>query len=301
MNEILPILLKISLILFMVGNLLDMGLRLKPNEAMVGLKNIKFVSQSLIWGFVLCPALAIGITVVVPLDSAYATGLILLGMAPCAPFLPMMVGKARGDLGYAAAFMWIASIVTVAYMPFAVPWLVQGLSVSAWTIAKPLLFFLLLPLVTGIAIQHYYEPASARIKPAVKRITGISTIIMLALCIVIYGKDFINAVGTYAIGSQILFFVIAPMASYAFSFGLPRTQKSVLSLGMTTRNLGAAFAPLFAIPGMDRRAIVMVALGVPMQTIFSLLAARWFRKQSFKEEQKIPLEKKEVISLENQI
>jgi hypothetical protein len=38
MTEILPILLKISLILFMVGNLLDMGLRLKPNEAMVGLK-----------------------------------------------------------------------------------------------------------------------------------------------------------------------------------------------------------------------------------------------------------------------
>ena len=58
---------------------------------------------------------------------------------------------------------------------------------------------------------------------------------------------------------------------------------------MTTRNLGAAFAPLFAISGMDRRAIVMVALAVPMQTIFALLAARWFGKQTLKEEIKIPI------------
>jgi bile acid:Na+ symporter, BASS family len=49
---------------------------------------------------------------------------------------------------------------------------------------------------------------------------------------------------------------------------------------MSTRNLGAAFAPLFAIADVDQRAIVMVALGVPMQTIFSLLAARWFARRA---------------------
>ena len=183
MTETLQILLKISLILFMVGNLLAMGLRLKPTEALVGLKNIKFVSQSMLWGFVLCPALAIGITMVLPMDRPYVTGLILLGMAPCAPFLPVMVFKAKGDLAYAAAFMWIASIFTVIYMPFAVPLLVKGLSVSAWTIAKPLVYFLLLPLFVGMALHHYNEPVSVRMQPLVKKITGISTIIMLALCI----------------------------------------------------------------------------------------------------------------------
>ena len=297
MTETLQILLKISLILFMVGNLLAVGPRLKPTEALVGLKNIKFVSQSMLWGFVLCPVLAIGIAMILPLNRAYATGLILLGMAPCAPFLPVMVWKAKGDLAYAAAFMWIASVFTVIYMPFAVPLLVEGLSVSAWTIAKPLLYFLLLPLAVGMTLHHYYEPVSVRIQPLVKNITGISTIIMLASCIFIYGKDFISAVGTYAIGAQIIFFAITTAASYTFSFGLPSTQKSVLSLGMTTRNLGAAFAPLFAIPEMDRRAIVMVALGVPMQTIFALLAARWFGKQKMKEEPKFSLKKK-AISIE---
>jgi bile acid:Na+ symporter, BASS family len=47
---------------------------------------------------------------------------------------------------------------------------------------------------------------------------------------------------------------------------------------MATRNLGAAFAPLFAVADADQRAIVMVALGVPMQTMFSLLASGWLSR-----------------------
>jgi BASS family bile acid:Na+ symporter len=77
-----------------------------------------------------------------------------------------------------------------------------------------------------------------------------------------------------------LFFSLVTAGSYGLSFGLPQVQKSVLSLGMATRNIGAALAPLFAVADADQRAIVMVALGVPMQTIFSLLAARWFSRRA---------------------
>jgi len=34
-------------------------------------------------------------------------------MVPCAPFLLIMVDRARGDLGYAAAFILLASAVEV--------------------------------------------------------------------------------------------------------------------------------------------------------------------------------------------
>ncbi|MBP1600206.1 MAG: hypothetical protein H6Q06_357 [Acidobacteria bacterium] len=264
----------------MVGNLLDMGLRLKLREALGGLRNVRFVVLSGLWGFVLCPALAYLLTKVIPLEQPYAIGLVLLGMTPCAPFLPMMVDKARGDLAYAAAFMLLASVVTVIYMPLAVPVIVKGLTADAWTIARPLLFFLMVPLAIGMAIQRASAPVAAGLQPIVKKTTGIATLVMLVLCVVVYGKGFIGAVGTYAIGAQILFFSVATAASYGLSFGLPQPQKSVLALGMSTRNLGAAFAPLFAIADVDQRAIVMVALGVPMQTIFSLLAARWFARRA---------------------
>ena len=174
-------------------------------------------------------------------------------------FLPMMVEKARGDLAYAASLMLLASVVTVVYMPLAVPVMVKGFTADAWTIAKPLLLFLMVPLAIGIVIQRASESVTARLEPIVKKTTGINTILMLALCVVVYGKDFISAVGSYAFGTQILFFLVATAATYGLSFGLPQAQKSVLALGMSTRNLGAAFAPLFAVADIDQRAIVMVA------------------------------------------
>lgn len=278
--DTLQTLLKISLVIFMVGNLLDMGLRLRMSEALRGLRNARFVVASLLWGFVLLPAFAYVITAILPMAHPFAMGLTLLGMAPCAPFLPPMVDRARGDLGLAAAFMLLASVVTVVYMPIAVPLMVKGLSAGAWTIAKPLVLFLLVPLAIGLGLQHRSSALAERLHPFVKKTTGIDTVLMLLLCVVVYGKEFLELTGSYAIGAQILFFAVATLAPYWLSLGLPRAQRTVLSLGMATRNLGAAFAPLFAIAGIDQRAVVMVAFGVLMQASFAFAAATFYGRNA---------------------
>ncbi len=54
----------------MVGNLLDMGLLLKLREAIAALRDVRFVTLSLLWGFILLPGLAYLLTVVVPLDAS---------------------------------------------------------------------------------------------------------------------------------------------------------------------------------------------------------------------------------------
>jgi bile acid:Na+ symporter, BASS family len=276
MTEILNIVLKITMVIFMVGNLLELGLRVDLKEALRGLRDVRFVTLSVLWAFVLAPALAYVLPMVIPLTAPYAMGLILLGLAPCAPLLPMMADKARADLNYAASFMLLASAGTVIYMPIMVPLLVKGLTVSAWTVAKPMLFLVLIPLVIGIAIQLRAKAFATRIQPFVKKGTGIDTLIMLVAVVMLFGKGFIGAIGTYAIGSQAVFFTVIIAASYAFGFGMPRSQKSVISLGISTRNNGAAMAPLFVAQGVDPNAIVMVSLGIPMMFLFSMIAARVF-------------------------
>ncbi|HUO08310.1 MAG TPA: bile acid:sodium symporter [Phycisphaerae bacterium] len=280
MTETLTILLKITVVIFMGGNLLDLGLRLNIKEALRGLRDVRFVTLSVLWAFVLCPALAYVLPMVIPLTPAYAMGLILLGLAPCAPLLPMMADKARGDLNYAASFMLLASAGTVIYMPIMVPLMVKGLTVSAWTVAKPMLFLVLIPLVIGIIVQVRAAATASFIQPFIKKGTGIDTLLMLLLVIVIYGKGFIGAIGTYAIGTLVIFFSVITAASYAFGFGMPARQKSILSLGICTRNCGSALAPLFVVPDADQNAIVMVSLGIPMMMIFSLIAARVFAARS---------------------
>jgi BASS family bile acid:Na+ symporter len=276
MTETLNTLLKISLVIFMAGNLLEMGLRLRLGTALVGLRDVRFAGFSLLWCFVLGPAIAWGLSRLIPLEPPYAMGLILIGLAPCAPFLPMVVDRARGDTGYTASFMLLAAVGLVATMPFLVPLLVEGLSVSAWMIAKPLLGVVLVPLVIGMVILRRAPAFADRAQPIVKKITGLATIVMLGLCLVIYGQAFIGSAGSYATLTQVLFYAAVTAGSYLLAFGLPQPQKSVLALGVCTRNLGAAFAPLFAVAGVDERAIVMVALGVPLQTIAAFIAARAF-------------------------
>jgi bile acid:Na+ symporter, BASS family len=271
---------KIFLVIFVAGNLLDMGLRLDPRDALRGLRNVRFMGHTLFWGFVLGPALAYAITLVIPLEQPYAIGLILMGMTPCAPFLPMMVSKAKGDLGFTAAFMLLVSVVTIIFMPFAVPLMIKGLTVSAWSIAKPLLIMILLPLAAGMAILRASAPLASSIQPFVKKITGISAIATIALCLIIYGKGLLGVTGSLAVISQIIFFFIMTTFTYWFGFGLPHEQKIVLSIGMATRNLGAAFAPLVSIADIDQRSVIMVVLGIPLMVVFGLLAAKWFGRNA---------------------
>jgi BASS family bile acid:Na+ symporter len=168
-------------------------------------------------------------------------------------------------------------------MPFAVPMLIKGVSVTAWAIAKPLLFYILFPLAIAMLIKEFYETFADSVQPYVKKTTSIATIIMLAAFVFVYYKDLLSAVGEFAILTLLVFFLITIVASYIFSFGLPTNQKSILSLGVSTRNLGAAFATLASMSQMDQRATVIVALAVPIQVIISLIAARFMGRSVVKE------------------
>jgi bile acid:Na+ symporter, BASS family len=288
MTELLPILLKITVVIFMAGNLLDLGLRIDLRKAVAGLRDVRFVTLSLLWAFVLCPVLAYGLGMVLPMSEPYAMGLLLLGLAPCAPLLPGMVDKAHGDVNYAATFMLLASAGTVVYMPLMVPLLVKGVTVSAWTVAKPMLFLVLIPLVIGIAIQLRRPAIASSIHPYVSKGTGIDTLLMLLLVVVIYAKGFTAAIGTWAILAQVLFFTLTIVGSYALAFGVPPVRKSVMTLGLSTRNVGAALAPLLVATDAAPETTVMVTLGIPMMGLFSFIAARVFGGRHAPTESKVP-------------
>jgi len=275
MSETLNQLFKISLAIFMAGSLLEMGLRLNLTDALRGLRSGRFVAYTLVWSFVISPALAYGITLVIPLDTPYAIGLILLGMAPCAPFVPALVDKAKGDLGYTAAFMVLASVGTVVFMPFAVPLLAKGLTASAWSIAKPLLIVVLIPMAVGVFIRRKADLTASKIMPVVKKAAGLAGLIWCILCLVIYGKSLLGVVGELAVASEVLFFGIIFIGSFFLTIGLPYEQKIVLSIGVTTRNLGACLAPLLSVPDMDQRATLMIVLALFVMVIVTLLGTKW--------------------------
>jgi bile acid:Na+ symporter, BASS family len=263
-------------VIFTVGNLAAMGLELNLREAVKALRNVKFVALIVLWSWVVGPALSYLITKVLPLAEPYAIGLLLACAAPCAPFYPVVVRKARGDVAFAAALLLLTAVGTVVLMPVMLPLMIKGLTVSAWAIAKPLLTLVLTPLVIGIVIRVYSEKAADKLFPVVKKIAGLFTLLVLVFVLVLYGKKMLNSMGSFAIGAQLLFLGGMAAVSYLVGFGLKQDQRSIMALGMGTRNIAAVFAVLMAIPNPDPRLVVMVILVVPLSMIVATIAARVF-------------------------
>jgi BASS family bile acid:Na+ symporter len=273
MEQVLQQIQTITIVIFMVGNLLEVGLRLKVAEAFAALRNVRFVVTSLLWCFVIGPALAVLLTKVVPLTGPYALGLVLLGMAPCSPAIPVMMKKSGGSLAYMSAFMLMAYAGTVVLMPLMVPWLATGFTADPWTIAKPLLFFIATPLVIGVAIRRAAEAFAEKAAPIVNKVTGLNTLILCAVLLWVYKSEIFSAVGTYAIGSQIVFYAVLGFASYLLGFGLSYDQKAPMVLGTCTRNVGPALATLLGVASAPQGAITMCILAIFLGAILSGLTA----------------------------
>ncbi len=269
MEQILQTIQTVTIIIFMVGNLLEVGLRLKIDEATAALRNLRFLITSLLWCFVLGPAIAVLLTKIIPLAQPYALGLVLLGIAPCSPAIPVMMRRSGGSLAYMSAFMLTAYAGTVVLMPFMVPFLAKGFSADPWVIAKPLLFFIALPLVIGAGVRRAAEAFADKAAPVVKMITSLNTLILCLVLLWVFRGEIFSAVGTYAIGSQMLYNALLGCASYLLAFGLTYDQKAPMVLGICTRNVGPALATLLGVAGAPQGAITMCILAIFLGAILS--------------------------------
>ncbi|MGB5202547.1 bile acid:sodium symporter family protein [Eudoraea sp.] len=271
---------KIVVMIFTVSNLAAMGLEINKDEAIVTLKNPRFIMLILVWGWIVGPALAWGITQIIPLSAPHAAGLLLISLAPTAPFFPLMVTKARGDMSAAGAFILVATIGTVIFLPLLVPFLIKGLTVSIWGLAKPLLIMVLLPLIVGFIIKVKKEAFANKIGPIVKKIGTLFLLITAVMTFWLYWEEMLSAIGSYAVGAQVLFLGILTFLAYKIPFGLKKTQRSGMALGMCTRNIAAVFVAYFSIVNPDPGVFVMIVLVVPIALVVALIAARIFAKDA---------------------
>jgi BASS family bile acid:Na+ symporter len=248
------------LIVFMAGSLLGLGLDLRARDALAALWDARFAGWTLAWGWLLGPACAWAIVHLVPMAPGYGAGLMLLSLAPAAPFVPALAIRAGGDVGHVGAVMLLTAVGTVVVMPIAVPLVVPGLTAGAWQIGRPLMLFILLPLAAGMALRAGAPKVAVRLRTPVKAVTSVATLLMLLAIAAVYGGAMLGAVGSFAIAAQVLCYGTYTLGGYFASPGLARRERVVLSLAMGTRNIGAAFAPLVAVPNTDPQPVVMCAI-----------------------------------------
>ena len=72
-------------------------------------------------------------------------------------------------MSFAVAFILLTTLGTVLFLPLLAPLLIKGLTVDTWSLAKPLLMMVLLPLLIGGAIRLFAPNAAEKLFPVIKR------------------------------------------------------------------------------------------------------------------------------------
>ena len=170
-----------AMLSFVVSSMLAMGAGLTVARIIEPLRNVRLVLLALFANFVLMPAGAIALAKALRLDEPFGVGLLLLGCAAGAPFLPKLAELAKGNLAFAVGAMVLLMVVTVAYLPIVLPLLLPGVTVDPWQIARSLVLLMLLPLAVGLVLKSQYEDLATRAKRLLDWISNVSLILLVLL------------------------------------------------------------------------------------------------------------------------
>ncbi len=238
-GEILSVILKVSLLVFVVSSMLAMGLSLSVGQIIDPLRSPRLVMIALAANFVAVPLIGWAIGKLLSLDEGLSIGLTIMATAAGAPFLPKLAAAAKGDLAFSVGLMVMLMVVTVAYMPLVLPLLISGVEVDPWAIASSLIFLMLLPLAIGLLVRWRYESTAAGLQPLMTQTSSIAIAVLLAAGVIVNFDDIVELIGTGGFAAILLFLGAALAVGY-FGGGNDPGSRSVLGLGTAQRNLSAA-------------------------------------------------------------
>ena len=257
---------ELSMLAFVISSMLAMGISQPLQDVIAPLRNPTVVLTALLVNFVLAPLLAIGLTRVIPLDPAHATGLLLLGGAAGAPFLPKLAELSGGHLAHSVALMVLLMIGSIVFVPLAMPLIVTGLKADAWDIARPLLLLLLLPLAAGFALSR--SAGAPLLLKLARRISNLSFVLLVGLLVGLNLETMAGTLSTFAIPAAAIY--VLGMAAIGHLLGGEDASKRIVS-ALCAGNRNFAVALVVAAASFEDPAITVMLLVTSITGLVLLL------------------------------
>jgi bile acid:Na+ symporter, BASS family len=254
----------VAMLCFVVSSMLAMGSGLAIGQIIEPLRNARLLVLASLANFVLMPLSALALGKVLRLDEPFGIGLLVLGCAAGAPFLPKLAELAKGNLAFAVGAMVLLMIVTIGYLPVVLPLLLTGVTVDPWQIARSLIVLMLLPLAAGLALKAYYEDLAMRVKPTLDWISNVSLILLVLLISAANIDKVIDVFGTRGILAGLLFIALGFGIGWVLG-GPGNDTRRVLALGTAQRNIAAALvvgSQSFSDPKVVVMVIVVAIVGL---------------------------------------
>ena len=254
----------LAVLAFVLSSMLGTGLGLSVREIVAPLHNRSLMARALVANFVLVPGAAAALGRVLRLDQPLAVGLLLLGTAAGAPFLPKLAQVAKADLGFAVGLMVLLMVITVGYLPLALPLFLPGVSVNPAKIARSLVLLMLVPLALALVVKARLPAVAGRVKPILDRASNLSLMLLMLLLVVGNFTNVLAVFGTGAILAGVLFLAAALGAGWVLG-GSGTGIRRVMALGTAQRNIAASLVvggQSFADPKVVVMMVVVAIVGL---------------------------------------
>jgi BASS family bile acid:Na+ symporter len=282
----------VAMLAFVLSSMLAMGLNLTVGQIITPLRNVRLVTLSLLVNFVLMPLAAVGLATLLRLDEPLSVGLLLLGSAAGAPFLPKLAQIARGNLAFAVGLMVLLMVNTVGYLPLVLPLLLPGVSVNPAKIARSLFLLMLLPLAGALAVRAQFPDIAARTKPVLDRLSNLSLILLGLLITLANVNNVLDVFGTRGILAGLLFIAIGFVIGW-FLGGPDINTRRVLALGTAQRNIAAALV-VGSQSFSDPKVVVMVVVVAIVSLLVLMPLSRKLAKVKSGEAENPPVVQQEL-------
>jgi len=163
------------------------GLSASVPDFVETLRDAKVVGQGILANYVLVPAVTLGFIMVFRPHPLVGVGILLLGVCPAGPYGPPYAAIAKANVGQAAGLM----IVLAGFAPLLSPALLhvltpivsgdQTVHVNVLNVVQTLLVGQVLPLLAGLAVNHWEPQLAAKwVKPA-GQLTKLLNLVFLTL------------------------------------------------------------------------------------------------------------------------
>lgn len=268
MDEIISSLTSAFTLAFVLTSMFSLGLSLTVQEIVASLKNVRLILLAILANFVIVPVIGFLLSRLFSLDPSLQIGIMLLSMVAGAPITIKASQIARGNMVFAGSLVLVQVVVTVIYLPFALPLVIPGIEVDVIAIAMPLVLQILLPLAFGLLMNARYDEEAEMTRPIMGEIANISLALMFVLNLGNLGNVF-RLLGTGSILSSILVIISGVVVGYLLGGPEPKNRRT-LAIGTGQRNYAAALT--LAVGNFaDRPAVLVLLLAASLLSMILIM------------------------------
>ena len=280
-EEVFGIVYNAVLYLFMITTFLGMGMGYTVGQILEPLRRYSLIARLILVNIILIPVVAWVLTLVIPMDDAVATGLVLVAICPAAAFGPKLAQMENGDVPYSIGGMFVLALLSIITIPISANLLLPGdFALDATVILRTLILFELIPLAVGLFIKARYPDIAESWGPSVNQTSSVSLKLVIVLMIVSQLQAVIGLIGSLALLVAVLI-VIASLAMGYLLGGPSQATRRVTATTSTVRN--NAVALVLAAPLDPLVSVVALAYALIAVVGGSVAAGEWAKRDKGEE------------------